>query len=78
MSIAIRAGRESNGGELRPGFVNIFSHVGFGVWSRVGRDDIEPAGQILGCPTRADDTRANDRDSANRFVVVHNIFSFVC
>jgi len=45
------------------------AQVGFRIWSGISRDDIEAAREILGRPTRTDDSGADDCNSANRFVV---------
>ena len=51
-----------------PGLVDVLAQVGFRVRRRIGRDDVEAARQILGRPTRADDSGADDGDAVNWFV----------
>ena len=66
-AVARCARRQADFFELSPGLVDVFAQVGFSVWSRVGRNDVQPARQILGRPTGADDSRTDDCNTTNWF-----------
>src|SRR5438093_1694633 len=68
-AVARRAARETDVGQVWPCFIDVLAQVGFRVWRWIGRNDVEPARQILSRPARADHSCADNGDPTYGFVV---------